>query len=123
MFDSDRNLPIELPLYRIPNEVKKEIEFSLKFWDHYGPGKSSTLVERAFSSLSIPYGTTKSITNDVSNAINSNPQITKIKDGVEAFREYLIVKLMNAETDEIKCLLHSINETFKVAVDNEVKNI
>ena len=116
MFDQDRNLPIEIPVYRIANEVMNEILKAIKFWNQHGTQKNTLYVTRAINDLSKPYGTTKSVPLNDTNVQNNN-EITKIKNGIDSFKQYLLNKKTNATPEVIK-LIDDLNETFYWAVES-----
>ena len=123
MFDSDRNTPIELPLYRIADEVLKEIVKAIYFWNDFSPSKNQLLINRAVTNLSTSYGTTKTIVSDTTNVQLDDVLTAKIKNGINAFKDYLNAKLNNSKTPEEKRIIQDLIETFKVAIENELRNV
>ena len=121
MQDPDRNTPIEIPLYRISDEVKNELFRALSFWNQFATNKNQIFIERAASDLKNPYATTKSIlasTAATTNIKSDSFASIKINNGIIAFKKYLLDEKTKTLTSEQSKLLNDIIETFYLAIES-----
>jgi hypothetical protein len=121
----DRNLPIDLPLYRIAPEVTKEILSAVDFWQKFSPVKNTLLVNRAITNLTQPYSTTNvTISNSANSQSNDNKQaIDKVKNGINAFKQYLQSEKNKATSQETIKLISDMMDTLSIAVESVIKDI
>lgn len=121
MLEQDRNSPIETPLYRIPSEVMNEIAKAMNFWDKFSSDKNQTLVSRVLSDLTFPYATTKTFASSPGDV---NPiDLSKVKNGIDAFKNYLQSKDKSSSRPEERKLISDLISTFEIAIESVVKDL
>jgi Cu2+-containing amine oxidase len=120
MENPERNTSIEVPLYRLANEVKNEILKAMNFWQ-YSPIKNEILTSRAIIDLTNQYSTTKDSITDVTNNINDS-DFFRVKNGIDSFKSFMEnIKNNSKNTLEEERLITNLISTFEVAIESVIK--
>ena len=101
---NESDMPKEINLFRIPDDVSEEILRALDFWLNHSPTKIYALTDRAIKDLKYPYS---KVTFDE----NNKPSTIDVIPSIEAKKEELVSTSLNNGLLAFKNHLENLQRT------------